>query len=219
MIVLHNLHGYYLNYSILFDYLSKCNKQIVWSLHDCYAFTGHCAYFESAKCEKWKTECHDCPLLRTYPKSWLMDGSRRNFNRKKSLALSVKNMTIVTVSDWLKGIVEESFLGKFPVKRIYNGINIEVFRKRDELKDIYPGKKVLFGVANRWLVGKGIYDYLKLAKILPDNYLIMLAGVIDNEEIKKNLPSNIISLGQIKGQKSSRPIFQPGGCYPESFLL
>lgn len=197
LIILHNLHGYYLNYSILFDYLSKCNKQIIWSLHDCYAFTGHCTYFESAKCEKWKTECHDCPLKKAYPSSLFFDNSNRNFKNKRRWALSIGNMTIVTVSDWLKGLVEESFLGKYPVKRIYNGINTDIFQYRNDLKHLYPEKKILFGVANRWITGKGIYDYLALAKILPKDYLILLAGTIDDETIRNKLPDNIINLGRV----------------------
>lgn len=201
LIILHNLHGYYLNYSILFDYLSKCNKQIIWSLHDCYAFTGHCTYFETVKCEKWKTECHDCPLSKYYPKSMILDKSRRNFRNKKSWALSIPNMTIVTVSDWLKGLAEQSFLGKFPVKRIYNGINVETFRYRDDLMNIYPEKIILFAVANYWSESKGLLDYLKLSKLLPDNYLILLAGTIGDKSIKDNLPDNIINLGRVNDRK------------------
>ena len=197
LIILHNLHGYYLNYSILFDFLSKCDKQIIWSLHDCYAFTGHCTYFESVKCEKWKSECHDCPLKKSYPSSLFFDNSRRNFRYKKKWALSIKNMTIVTVSDWLKSLVEQSFLGHYPVMRIYNGINIEIFRYRNDLSHLYPGKRILFGVANRWIIGKGIYDYLELAKILPGDCLILLAGTIDDESIRNSLPNNVINIGRV----------------------
>lgn len=201
LIILHNLHGYYINYAVLFDYLSKCNKQIIWALHDCYAFTGHCSYFESVKCEKWKSECYNCPLIKTYPTSWFLDNSRKNYQNKKKWALSIKSMTIVTVSDWLKGLAEQSFLGRYPVKRIYNGISVETFCQRDELSNLYPNKIVLFGVANRWIKGKGIYDYIELSKLLPHNCLIVLAGTIDDENIKNNLPDNIINLGRINDRK------------------
>ncbi len=86
---LHNLHGYYLNLPQLFAYLRRRNKRVVWTLHDCWAFTGHCAYFDYVQCQRWKPGCHHCPEKHAYPKSLLLDGSRRNYRKKRELFTSL----------------------------------------------------------------------------------------------------------------------------------
>ena len=85
VIHLHNIHGYYINIEILFNYLKNSGKPVVWTLHDCWAFTGHCAYFDFAGCEKWKTGCYGCPLKKSYPSSILIDRSKKNYIQKKRL--------------------------------------------------------------------------------------------------------------------------------------
>ena len=127
---LHNIHGYYLNYRILFEYLAKSGVPVVWTLHDCWSMTGHCAQFENYHCDKWKTQCHDCQyLMDWYPKA-VMDNSKRNFELKKQCFTSVENMTIVPVSHWLEDVVKQSFLAKYPIKVINNGVDISSFRPR-----------------------------------------------------------------------------------------
>ena len=109
VVQLHCVHGYYLNYKILFEYLNSTNIPVVWTFHDCWAFTGHCAHFVTVGCKKWKTECHDCPLKGDYPKSFV-DCSKRNYKLKKKLFTANENLHIVPVSDWMAGFVRESFL-------------------------------------------------------------------------------------------------------------
>ena len=128
IIHLHNIHGYYLHLPTFFNFLADFDKPVVWTLHDCWAFTGHCSYFDFVGCEKWKTGCHHCPQKMKYPKSLVLDQSKRNWEEKKQLFSSVPNMTIVTPSYWLAGLVKESFLGKYPVKVIHNGIDLKVFK-------------------------------------------------------------------------------------------
>ena len=105
VIHLHNLHGYYLNLKILFGYLKKADKPVVWTLHDCWAFTGHCSYFDFAGCTKWQTQCHHCSQKKDYPVSKCRDRSRKNYLDKKQIFTGVKNLTIVTPSKWLKSKV------------------------------------------------------------------------------------------------------------------
>lgn len=195
IIHLHNIHGYYLNYKVLFQFLSQYNKPIVWTLHDCWAFTGHCAYFDYVHCDFWKAECHDCPQKDTYPTSWLLDRSRENFRLKKSLFTGIKNLTIVTPSHWLAGLVKQSFLKEYPVEVIHNGIDLNVFkptpsdfRKKYHLED----KKIILGVASPWTPRKGLKDFIELAGLVNEETRIVLVGL--NDKQLKKLPENIIGI-------------------------
>lgn len=189
---LHNIHGYYLNYHILFDYLRRSNVQVVWTLHDCWSFTGHCAYFSASGCDKWKTQCHNCALLKSYPQTVLCDRSRENFLLKKKCFTSIKNMVLVPVSDWMKDLVDSSFLNQYPKHRIWNGIDVEQFKPhgRNSMIDKY-GIYVL-GVANKWEKRKGLDDFIALRQRLPQNITIVLVGL--NKEQTLSLPNGIIGI-------------------------
>lgn len=196
VVQLHCVHGYYINYHILFEYLNNTNIPVVWTFHDCWAFTGHCAHFVTAGCEKWKKEgCHDCPLKGDYPKS-LIDCSTRNYNLKSFIFKQSKYLHIVTVSKWLENMTKQSFLGDKPIQTIYNGIDMSVFYPKDS-KDLkerlgLEGKKVLLAAATSWSSLKGYDDYIKLSKILPNDYVIILIGL--NDKQIKSLPSNMVGL-------------------------
>ncbi len=202
IIHLHNIHGYYLNYKVLFEYLATIDTPVVWTLHDCWTMTGHCSHFDAIGCDKWKTGCYNCPLKREYPKSILLDHSARNYAIKKELFASLKNATIVPVSNWLGSIVKESYLGNYSVNVINNGVDLDIFKPADSSKlrnKLGIGNKiVLLGVATAWSRKKGLYDYIELSKHLPDKYQIVLVG-IDNE-IKKEIPSNIIAIERTNSQ-------------------
>ena len=195
IIHLHNIHGYYIDIEILFNYLAAADKPIVWTLHDCWAFTGHCSYFSFANCERWENGCFDCPQKKSYPSSLLMDRSKQNWIKKKELFTGVKNMTVVTPSKWLAELAGKSFLGKFPAKVINNGIDTEVFKPTcGDFRAAYglENKKIILGVASVWDKRKGLDDFIKLAGITDDNYVIVLVGV--NEKQKNTLPGNIIGI-------------------------
>ena len=203
IIQLHNIHGYYINYKILFECLSRLDVPIVWTLHDCWAFTGHCAYFDFIGCDKWKSGCYACEAKKTYPTSLLMDRSRRNYEDKKRAFCSVKDMTLVPVSDWLAGLVKESFLGKYPVEVIHNGVDLQAFRpmetKRVKEKYGLEGKKVLIGVASVWSGRKGLADFVALSKVLSEEYVILLVG-LTKEQIE-GLPKNIIGIEKTESRE------------------
>lgn len=201
VIHLHNLHGYYLNFPILFEFLAKYDRPIVWTMHDFWPITGHCAHFDYIGCEKWKTGCFKCPQISSYPKSLFIDNSRRNYRLKKKTFSSVKNMSIVTVSNWVRSLYDKSFLNKYPITTIYNGVNVEIFKPtpsdlREKLDLV--GKFVLLGVASPWYKLKGYDDYVALSKILPDDCRMIMIGL--NEEQRKKLPKNILGIERTDSQ-------------------
>lgn len=196
VIGLHNIHGYYLNIEILFDYLSKANIPVIWTLHDSWPFTGHCSYFENVNCKKWKTHCYECPKTRFYPSSYLIDNSRRNFTDKKALFNAVSKITIVTPSNWLKELVIESFL-KHKVVTIHNGIDLNVFKPQKVSQQLMEGlgindKKIVLGVARIWDSRKGLEDFIQLRSRLSSAYQIVLVGLSKNQ--KAQLPANIVGI-------------------------
>lgn len=183
LIHLHNIHGFYLQVEMLFEYIKKRNIPVVWTLHDCWSFTGHCAYYDFAACEKWKTGCHTCMQhAKVYPYAIFKDNTTASYARKRKAFCGVKNLTIVTPSHWLKGQVEQSFLKEYPVTVIPNGVDLSVFTPADKSdSDI----KTILGVANIWELRKGLVYFEKLAKDLPDDYRVELIGV--NKKQKKEL--------------------------------
>lgn len=195
---LHNLHGNYINYKVLFHYLSKANIPVVWTLHDCWPMTGHCAHFVYAKCDKWKTGCYSCPERKSYPKSKIFDRSRKNYIEKREIFNSVKNLTIIPVSKWLEGIVKESFLKGCNVETIYNGIDINTFKPiaDNDIRERYgipAHKRIVLGVATAWSVQKGFKDFITLYNLLPhEEYQIVMIG-LTQYHINK-LPEGIIGL-------------------------
>ncbi len=208
IIHLHNIHGYYLNVKMLFDFLAEYGKPIVWTLHDCWAFTGHCAHFVSADCEKWKNGCYSCPLKKEYPASLVMDNSKKNYNDKKNLFTRPKNITLVTPSKWLGDFVKDSFLGKYPEKVINNGIDIGVFKptqsdfkKKYEIED----KKIILGVTNVWTDKKGLHDFYKLSEMIDNDYKVVLVGLTDAQLTE--LPKGIIGIKRTSSIKELAEIY------------
>ena len=195
---LHNIHGHYLNIDLLFRYLAQQRLPVIWTLHDCWPFTGHCAYFDYAQCEKWRTGCSDCPNRGAYPPSLLIDNSRSNYRRKREIFNRPGEMTIVTPSRWLADLVKGSFLSGYDVRVIPNGIDTRVFAPAGaEIKKQLDaeGKVLLLGVALGGFTGrKGLTYFLDLAQRLPENYMIALVGVSGQE--MNALPENIRGIGR-----------------------
>lgn len=190
LIHLHNIHGYYLNYPLLFDFLKDWGGPVVWTLHDCWAFTGHCAYYDYAKCNRWQTGCHDCPQVRSYPTSLCFDRCSQNYIDKQKAFLNCPNLTLIPVSNWLKEELSKSFLKSYRAITIHNGIDINIFRPLNQ-KEI-TNKKVVLGVASVWDKRKGLDEFIKLRKILPKEYIIILVG-LSKEQIS-SLPEGITGI-------------------------
>lgn len=194
---IHTMHGHYLNYKLLLEYLSKKAIPIVMTLHDCWTFTGHCAHFDLRGCKKWQIECQKCEFLDEYPISWFIDRSKQNFNLKKQLFENVKDhLTLVPVSYWMEGLLRKSFLKDFRIQTIHNGIDLSVFKPSDP-GDIYKkykikGKKIIIGVALPWSSYKGFSDFIKMRSLLGEEYVIIMVGV--SQEQAMMLPDGIIGI-------------------------
>jgi len=179
VIQLHNLHGYYLDWHVLFEFLRTEGIPIVWTLHDCNAFTGHCAFFDAARCERWKTGCGSCPQRKSYPKSWFADQSARNYAEKRALTTGLDRLNIITPSNWLKKLVGQSFLREYPARVVYNGIDLSVFHPvSSDLRAQYGigSKRLVLGVANVWEPRKGLHAFLDLAERLGKEAVVALIG-------------------------------------------
>ena len=184
VILMNNIHGYYLNYPMLFNYIKKNNIKVEWTLHDCWAMTGHCAHFMAVKCDKWKTQCHNCPEKRAYPTSYVFDNSRSNYCKKKESFTGVENLKLVVPSSWLGNLVKESYLREYPVDVKRNKIDKTVFKPGSSsfrTKNGLEGKIVLLAVSSDWRPRKGIYDLLNLSSILDDRFAIVVLGLTEKQ--------------------------------------
>lgn len=202
----HNLHSNYLNLEMLFHYIKKRRINVVWTLHDCWSFTGHCPYFDIVGCEKWKEECYACPMIHEYPATkW--DSSTKEFRRKKELFTNIEDMTIVTPSQWLANLVSESFLKDYPVRVIFNGINLSNFHPRTSnfraRYKIAKDKFIILGVAFSWGTRKGQDRFELLAKKLDNRFQIVLVG-IDEKNVNSD---NIICIPKTDNQEQLAEIY------------
>ena len=203
---LHNLHDNFINIEILFNYLKKNRIKTFWTFHDCWAFTGKCVYFDLVQCLKWKTECNNCPLLKDSPTAYI-DKSNWCFKKKKEL-LSNMDLTIIAPSEWLSNYVKYSFLNKYPIKVINNGININIFKKTNSnIRERYSieDKKIILGVASPWSERKGLDDFIRLSKVLDDSYRIFLVGL--NQKQIDMLPNNVIGIKRTENQQELASIY------------
>ncbi|MDD5864126.1 MAG: glycosyltransferase [Firmicutes bacterium] len=195
VIWLHNIHGYYIHIGLLFAYLKTCGKEIRWTLHDCWSFTGHCAYFDYVGCEQWKTGCHHCPQKRAYPASLLLDRSRENYETKRALFTGVPNLTLITPSRWLAELVKQSYLRDYPVEVVYNTVNQEIFRPTpSDFRQRYglEDKQIVLGVASVWDGRKGLKDFVTLSSRLDETYKIVLVGLTPRQI--QELPKPMLGL-------------------------
>ena len=194
IIHLHNLHGSYVNVEILFDYLKRIDKPIVWTLHDCWAFTGFCAHYSYPYCDKWKTGCYNCQFLYKYPHTYFIDKSKQNYHKKQRVFNGVNKLTIVSPCYWLKNELKDSFLSKYTVEVIHNGIDLSVFRPVNstfkELRDI---KKMMIAVASPWNESKGLNYLNRIANAISGSeWKLVIVGKLDDHRIEKN--DNVISV-------------------------
>lgn len=207
IIHLHNLHSNYINLSLVFQYIKSHDIKVIWTLHDCWAFTGHCPHFAYAGCNKWKSGCKNCVMFREYPASY-MDRSSEMYKRKKKLFTGISDMTIVAPSQWLASLIKQSYLKEYPVRMIYNGIDLDVFKptKNDfREKNGLLNKKIVLGVAMSWGQRKGLDVFQELAKQLDDSYQIVLVGT--NEKLDRCLPDNIISIHKTRDKHELAEIY------------
>lgn len=186
IIHLHNIHGYFINYPLLFRFLQEWGGPVVWTFHDCWPFTGHCAYFDMVNCNKWQNKCMNCPQRDSYPKSYIDQSFRNYITKKSSFNTILSQLTLVPVSKWLSDLLTKSYLCNCRIRKIHNGIDLKLFKP---LSDFSKEKFVILGVASVWDQRKGLADFIKLSNILSDRYKIILIGL--SEKQIKSLPPNI----------------------------
>ena len=193
LVHIHNLHGYWVNQKKILTGLAELGIPVVWTLHDYWPITGHCAYFEKVGCEKWRVRCENCPQIDRYPKSYI-DGSTKNFLEKQSIYDELDNLHIVTVSEHSRKLVEESILGRFPATTIYNSIDTSIFRPVAPAMK-FDGKIVVGCVAKIWDERKGFDDILKVRDLLDDSYVLLVIGLTRNQ--MRRLPPGVVGVPQV----------------------
>ena len=205
---LHNLHGWYINIPMLFDFIRRKELKTIWTLHDCWGFTAQCSHFTMEKCDKWKTGCYECPRYKLYPYTWV-DRTPQMWNLKRKWFAGIEDLTIVTPSVWLADLVKQSFLGEYPVKVLKNGVNLDIFKPTESdfrEKNGLSDKKIVLGVAPDWTFRKGLDVFIELAGRLDENtYQIVLVGT--NSTVDKQLPANIISVHRTQNQRELAAIY------------
>ncbi len=215
LIHLHNIHGDFINIPLLFWYIKKQRIRVVWTLHDCWAFTGRCPYFTMSGCMQWKTGCKNCGFpKKVYPES-LVDRSEFLWKLKRKCFTGIQNLTIVTPSKWLADLVKESYLKEYPVEVIYNGIDLSVFKPtKSNFRKKYGmggGKHIILGVAFGWSVYKGLDVFMKLAGVLGKAYQIVLIGV--DQQKHTCLPDSIIAIPKTRNQKELAAIYSAANVF------
>ena len=191
VIHIHNIHGYFLNYKILSRALAQMGKPVVWTVHDCWLYTGHCYHYASAGCERWKTGCHHCPQKKAFPASRLLDRSRRNWEDKKKAFCSIPGLTLVTVSRWMKGEIAQSFLGRVRCEVIHNGIDLDTFRPSPSAETALAYGTYYLAVASIWLPEKGLQDLEKLSSVLDADERLVVVG---KRPSGHRFPRNVVCL-------------------------
>lgn len=206
---IHNVHGYFLNYPLLCRFLAQRGKPVVWTVHDCWLFTGHCYHYAAAGCERWQDGCHDCPQKRAFPASWLFDRSRRNWLARREAFASMPNLTLVTVSEWMRGQVRHSFLKDIPCRVIHNGIDLETFRPREEsVREPFGITASCFAlaVASIWLPEKGFDDLMQVAALLSGDEQLVMVGKMTPAQ-QERLPGNVVAIPRTSNAKALAALY------------
>lgn len=198
---LHNLHGYYVNVEMLFEWLAKHDCNVEWTLHDCWSFTGHCAHFTYVKCAQWQSHCaygEPCSQLHTYPKTFSKASCAWNFDAKKRVfnLVPTSRMKLITPSQWLADLVGESFLKGYSIEVRHNTIDTSVFKPTpSDFRERYGigDRFMILGVASPWTERKGLADFVRLAGELDSGkFAIVLVGL--SEKQIKEMPEGIVGL-------------------------
>ena len=212
---IHNLHGYYVNIELFFEYLKRVQIPVVWTFHDCWPFTGHCSYFDRYDCRKWETECHNCPLKQFYPESWFFDRSKKNYHLKSKIFNGIENLTIVTPSAWLANHVSHSFLKNYPVRVIHNGVDTKVFcpQINSEISRKYgiENKTFVLGVASIWDRRKGLSDFIMLREKLTNEIPIVLVG-LSKQQIRE-IPAGIVGISRTENQQELAALYSASAVF------
>ena len=209
LIHLHNIHGYYINIELLFKFLKDFGKPVVWTLHDCWAFTGHCSHYTETGCYKWQTACDNkCVRKKAYPTSLFMSRAKLNFEKKKALFTSLNELSFITPSEWLANEARQSFLGKYEVTAIPNGVDLDIFKSTDSSfreKHGLENKKIVLGVATAWSVKKGTKLFAALSQTLSSEHKVVLVGM--TKEQAEKMPKEVLCIPRTNSAEELAEIY------------
>ena len=193
---LHNIHDHYINIFYLFDWIkTRPDMKVKWTQHDCWAFTGGCFHFTRSGCEQWCSVCRHCPSKKLVSNPPLIRSPKTNFINKKACFSGIKNMELISPSEWLASQIKKSFLKNYPIIVCNNKVDTSVFKPTEsDFREIMllKDKHIILGVASAWSKAKGFDDFIQLSKKLRDDEKIILVGLSKNQ--KKRLPRDIIGL-------------------------
>lgn len=184
IIHLHNLHGHYLHYPSLFNYLAKLDIPVVITLHDLWSMTGRCCFPED--CDKWMNDCRYCPNRRLYPAT-MLSNSRINRLLKADCINQLPNVTLVAPSQWAARHVSRSSLRLCPSIVIPNGVSDDVFVRLEPNNHKSKGMTTILAVANKWEARKRPEIIYGIAKLLNDNERLIVVGDVGKRHT--NLPN------------------------------
>ena len=179
IIHIHNLHGYYLNIELLINYINKNHIKIIYTFHDLWSLTGRCAV--PGNCKKYLEGCKGCKI-NNYPYT-LLHLEDKIYQKKIPLLSSIEDMTIISPCEYNLTFIKETYLNKYPMKVINNGIDLDVFKHVDsDIREKYNIAKdtiILLTVANPFSIHKGVEYLNEIASKLDKDYLIIAIGDVE----------------------------------------
>ena len=196
VIHLHNIQQNSTHFPMLMKFLRRYGVPVVYTLHDCWAFTGGCYHFTQLGCDGYRTGCLEgiCKLPMK-ERDLCNQTTKQIYEEKKALLSGLSDLCIVCVSHWLKSCAEQSFMKNLKLMVIYNGIDTDIFHPvdnhiREEL-GIAENEYLILGVANHW-ANKGLNSFIELSRVLKTPSRIVLVGLSKPEE-----QENMITLPRI----------------------
>ena len=216
IVILNNSHANYLNIPMLLRYLSKHDIATIAVLHDCWYFTGHCCHYNNVSCDKWKRECGNCPSLKQWNKSLFFDNSKKMLKEKAKLFSAIPRLGVIGVSDWITNEGKQSILQNAKFKRIYNWIDLELFRPRNKIgvrkrHGFDADAFIVTSVSSYWTTEKGLDIIIKVAQMCPQALFLLIGRI--SETGKSQLPNNIKAEGLVSSVETLAELYSCSDVY------
>jgi len=202
---LHNLHGGYFNYLALPALTQE--KPAILTLHDMWAFTGHCAY--SFECDRWQIGCGHCPDLKTYP-AVKRDQTKWEWKLKQWAYQHSNLKAVVTTSQWMMERAQQSMLGHLPIYRIPPGLDTSCYQPLNksqcrELLGLPLHQPVVMAAADRLSdPRKGGALMVQALNTLPPSLqseLVLITMGYGAEKLAESVAVKVFNLGFLSGDR------------------
>lgn len=196
VIILHNLHGRYLNLRLVSRWLAAeaaRGVEIVWTLHDVWAISGHCAFLPPSGCTRFASPegCRRCPMKSAYPASFF-DRSHANFERKRKLLEPLApHLRLRAVSRLQASWVERSYLKAARVEVCYPRVG----REFTPLPEGAPRAGFVLAAAWPWQKYKGLDDLAAIRRALPAGVDFVVVGLTPRQA-RRLRPLGIVCAGR-----------------------